>query len=133
MPKIGECSPYDLNCRNKTCTHVNLEPPFPGVKDAPRIMDIVTDYGVPMRVVFGIRLDMTGKPLREYGRTVQFYDKRYRGTEYGQFIGDWSPSIFLEIPSNGHFPMNGTNREWMLDHASRRLVSLWLDHLINAK
>lgn len=91
-----------------------------------RMVDVVTDRGVPFRVTFGKReyRDGTYSPYQ----VVSFYDARYDFTEHGQFVSDYNPETLLERVSGYPLCLNGDYADWTIDASTMKLVTSWLVH-----
>lgn len=99
-----------------------------------RVIDIVTDRGVPFRVAYGKRPYTTGE-LSKFP-VVAFYDTRYTMDSplhaHGQFVADYSIETLLER-QNG-YPLNlaGGQTDWTIDASAMALVRMWLVNIISA-
>lgn len=94
------------------------------------ILDIVTDRGIPFRVVYGIREDIHGRPMTEYGKVVAFYDRRFLHTRHGQFVSDYDADTLLNRPIYG-LNLRGNVENWSIDRINMIVVDEWLDALVN--
>lgn len=127
MPAYGECGIYDPACREQTCDHVTN--PKRVVPEPVYVMDIITRNGVPFRVVYGVRNDIYGKPITQYGKVVSFYDRRHKGTEYGQFVSDYTPKTLSERNNVYGLNLYGSVDGWSVDWESMALILDWLTGL----
>ena len=96
-----------------------------------RMVDVVTDRGVPFRVTFGKReyRDGTHSPYD----VVSFYDARYDFTEHGQFVSDYNPETLLERQRGYGLCLNGDYADWTIDGSTMNLVTSWLVHQVVAR
>lgn len=85
-----------------------------------RMVDVVTDRGVPFRVTFGKREYRDGT----YSLTdvVSFYDSRYDHTPHGQFVSDYCPETMLERGRGYGLCLNGDYADWTIDAGTMDLV-----------
>lgn len=98
-----------------------------GITTVPqRIIDIVTDNGIPFRVVYENRVYRSGAIAAK--PTVAFYDARYDFTEHGQFVADYNPETLLERQRGYAMPLNGDYADWTIDGSTMNLVLTWLVH-----
>lgn len=128
-----------VQCRTmvsqRPCKSVECERPEcnPGkaVKVPQRIIDIVTDRGIPFRVVYGKRAyrDGTVSPYE----VVAFYDARYDFTEHGQFVSDYNPETMLERERGYGLNLDGGVPNWTVDAGAMDLVRSWLVHQVLAR
>ena len=126
MPSFNSCSMYDANCRNKTCDHVVRETMRPKMLDS--VLDIMTENGVPFRVVYGYRQYPTG----DYSNipTVTFYDRRYNHTPYGQFVTDYTREVLLARNDfRGGLNLFGGVSDWCVDASAMFTIRTWLNHM----
>lgn len=131
MPGWNECSIYDDKCRNKTCDHVTNKS-RPVVTMDERIMDIVTDRGIPFRVVYGHRKYRNGELSKS--PVVAFYDRRYDFDTHGQFVADYGRETLLERHSKGWgLDLDGGVPNWTVDASAMYVVMTWLNHMAYAE
>lgn len=127
MPGWNECSIYDEKCRNKTCNHPTNKP-VKAVTVPQRIIDIITEKGIPFRVAYGNRAYRDGA-LAEFP-TVAFYDTRYTMDsplhEHGQFVSDFSLETLLERQKGYGLDLDGGRTNWYIDANAMDLVRSWL-------
>lgn len=90
----------------------------------PRCIDIVTNNGIPFRVVYENRVYPSGviseKP------TVAFYDARYAFGPHGQFVADYYVESLQVHDKHKGLYLCGNHKPWTVDAASLRLVWSWL-------
>ena len=100
-----------------------------------RVMDIVTDKGIPFRVAYGNRPYASGE-LASFP-TVAFYDARFTMKSpvhaHGQFVSDYSVETLLERQSGWPLTLDGGVPNWEIDASTMALVKMWLVHLFLAK
>lgn len=127
MPGWNECSIYEYECRNKTCDHPTNK--SRRVVTVPqRIIDIVTDNGIPFRVVYENRVYRSGAIAAI--PTVAFYDARYDFDAHGQFVSDYGLDTLLERQRGYGLTLQGGVPNWDIDAASMDLVRSWLINLV---
>ena|SRR5881394_2143978 len=130
MPGWNECSIYDIACRNKTCDHPTNKP-RKAVTVSQRIIDIVTDRGIPFRVVYENRVYRNGE-IAAFP-TVAFYDTRYDIDAHGQFVSDFSAETLLERQNGYPLDLDGGQPNWQIDGSAMALVKMWLVHVFLAR
>lgn len=100
-----------------------------------RVIDIVTDKGIPFRVAYGNRPYSTGE-LAKFP-TVAFYDARYKMESpvhaHGQFVSDVSIETLLECPTGWPLDLDGGQPNWYIDASAMTLVKTWLVHIFLAQ
>lgn len=93
-----------------------------------RVIDIVTDKGIPFRVAYGNRPYTTGE-LSKFP-VVAFYDARYTMDSplhaHGQFVASYSIESLLERLPDWPLDLGG---DWEVDACSMKLVRMWLIHI----
>lgn len=92
------------------------------------VLDIVTDRGIPFRVIYGKRQYRNGKWSDV---VVSFYDRRNAGDfhgENGQFVSDYRADTLLVDNVGYGLALNGDYAEWTIDKATMDLVRNWLVH-----
>jgi hypothetical protein len=89
-------------------------------------IDVVTDRGVPFRVVYGYREYRDGS--HSAFPVVSFYDRRYDFTAHGQFVSDYNTETMLERQSGYALCLNGDYADWTIDGSTMNLVRMWLVH-----
>lgn len=132
MPGWNECSIYDEKCRNKTCEHpTRVNKPVKAVKAVPvpqRIIDVVTEQGIPFRVALGRRMLNDGS--FEAWPEVAFYDARYEMSglvhQHGQFVNAYGIEMMLERERGYAFCLSGGILDWTIDAGTMDLVRSWL-------
>lgn len=127
MPGFNECSIYEDECRKGTCAHNTRR-----VVTVPqRLIDIVTDSGIPFRVVFENRVYRNGEIAVK--PTVAFYDTRYDFDAHGQFVSDFSRETLLERRTGYGLDLQGDVPNWYIDAGSMDLITRWLVHLVTGE
>ena len=91
------------------------------------VIDVVSDSGVPFRVVYGQREYLNGE-LSEHP-VVSFYDRRYMHTPYGQFVSDYCRETLLDRDKNYGLDLCGGVADWALSRNLMQIVCNWLDAL----
>lgn len=128
MPGWNECSIYDEKCRNKTCEHPTRVQPGKAITVPQRIIDIVTEKGIPFRVAFGNRMLNDGS--LEDVPEVAFYDTRYTMSglvhEHGQFVNAYGAETLLERERGYGLNLYGGESNWTVDAGTMDLVRSWL-------
>lgn len=92
-------------------------------------IDIISETGVPFRVVLGVRRH-NGYVCNDGRRVVSFYDRRHDFTEYGQFVSDYLPYTVLDHKDFG-LNLYGTDKDWRIGLDNLNLVKSWLEMLVN--
>jgi len=128
MPGWNDCSIYEDACRNKTCEHVTNKYRT-AVSVDEQIIDIVTDRGIPFRVVYGHRKYRSGDVsitpvVALYDRRYE-YDHLYGGSPHGQFVTDYLLNDFLAHGPYG-LDLAGGVDAWTIDKENVGLISIWL-------
>lgn len=124
MPGWNECSIYEDECRKGTCAHGTRR-----VVTVPqRIMDIVTEKGIPFRVAYGQRMLNDGS--FEVFSEVAFYDARYEMPglvhQHGQFVNAYDVETMLERERGYGLTLHGADSNWTVDAGTMNLVRSWL-------
>jgi hypothetical protein len=57
---------------------------------------------------------------------VEFYDTRYKHTEYGQFVSRYYLDTLLEKPSGQGLMLHGGVSDWVIDGNAMQVVTNWL-------
>lgn len=89
-----------------------------------RIIDIVTEKGIPFRVVYGKREYLNG--TYSLTEVVSFYDSRYSHTPLGQFVSDYYVETLLERECGYGLTLYGGVPDWTIDAGAMDLVRSWL-------
>lgn len=93
-----------------------------------RVIDIVTDRGIPFRVAYGNRPYSSGE-LAKFP-TVAFYDARYTMNSpvhaHGQFVADYSVETLFERHSGYPLNLYGSEGDWTINANAMSVVRLWL-------
>jgi len=115
-------------CGNVQCERPECSNKGKNAVPALRMVDVVTEKGIPFRVTFGRRKYRDGS----YSTTevVSFYDSRYDFTEHGQFVSDYNPETLLEMRTGTPLHLQGGEPNWVIDGWTMRLVTSWLVHHI---
>lgn len=127
MPGWNDCSIYEDDCRKGKCVHRSVK----AVTVPQRIMDIVTDNGIPFRVVYENRVYRSGAIAEK--PTVAFYDARYDFDAHGQFVSDYDRESLLERRRGYGMDLQGDVPNWYIDAGSMDLVLRWLTHLVTGE
>lgn len=97
------------------------------------VMDFVTASDIPLRAVYGVRVNKQG--YRSERPVISFYDRRFPMDVHGQFISDYRPLDFLDVPiemppSRMAFVLQGGVDAWQIDHDNVWLVATWLEDAV---
>lgn len=120
MPSQRPCK--NVECERSECNSRRV------VTVPQRIIDIVTDNGIPFRVVYENRVYRTGAIAAM--PTVAFYDARYDFDAHGQFVSDYNLETLLERQKGYGLTLQGGVPNWDIDAASMDLVRSWLINLV---
>lgn len=126
---IPPCRPCgDAECERPECN------PGKAATEPQRVIDIVTDRGVPFRVAYGKRPYTTGE-LSKFP-VVAFYDTRCTVASplhaHGQFVADYSVETLLERQNGWPLALYGNDPSWVIDAGSMALVRMWLIHIFTS-
>jgi hypothetical protein len=97
-----------------------------------RVLDVVTERGIPFRVVYGKRQFMDGS--FSLNPVVAFYDRRFTGdsiphfTEHGQFVSDFSRGTLLGTEFSYGLDLDGDTANWYIDGSAMYVIRTWLNH-----
>lgn len=99
------------------------------------ILDVITEAGVPFRVVVG-RRHVLHSGWTSVNVVVAFYDRRYAGERFeahGQFVSDYAPDTLLGLDPWDRGDRKGLGLDlwggepsWRIDGATMDLVRAWL-------
>lgn len=101
-----------------------------------RVITVRASHGVE----FNVRLLLQGD---RYGRDdglvvwadgppgVEFYDRRYPHTRYGQFVSRYYVSTLMQAPKMNGIDLDGGIPDWRIDGSTWRLIEAWLRHITN--
>lgn len=92
-----------------------------------RIIDIVTDSGIPFRVVYGKRVYRNGEIAKS--PTVAFYDRRYDFDAHGQFVSEYNRETMLERRTGYGLELQGDVPNWYVDASAMYVICTWLNHM----
>lgn len=92
-------------------------------------IDIISETGVPFRVVLGVRKH-NGFACNNGNRVVSFYDRRYDFSEHGWFVSDYTPYTVLNRRGYGLL-LDGNNPECRVGLDNMSLIIGWLELLVN--
>ena len=94
------------------------------------ILDVTAANGVPFRVVYGVRDDIHGKPLTQYGDVVAFYDRRHKGSPHGQFVSDYQLDTLAKRDRAYALNLYGGVADWVLDAATMNFITCWVETFV---